>query len=951
MNNFQPLNLNRIKLVNMMHTLDRIRPSLASLTVGLVLLVTTGIANAAILAYEPFDYPLGAINGGDATTATGTPTATTGGGFTATWFSGGPGTTIVDGLTYPGLQTSDNALQWSASVPYHGENLATAIFPSTTPTVYVSFLYNAPSFTANKSGFALDNGAAANQGYYMGMTAPGVFGVATVANGSGTVLGTASESISLNTTYFVVVKFDSDVAGTYYQSGSIWINPTPGGSEPSASGTFTGTYTVMNKIQDFLTALGGSNVLTDEIRLGTTWADVTPSNGASPPAQPTGLQVDSSGDNSVTLSWSVATGSPTSYNVKRATASGGPYTTVGTTTAPTVTFTDSVTGGATYFYVVSAVNVGGESANSLFVSAVPTLGVPDAPTGLAANPGDNEVALTWTAPAIGNPTSYNVKRSTSSGGPFTNIIGGTTAPTTNYTDPTALNGTTYHYVVSAVNATGEGADSPEASATPSTYTGAYEPFDYPVEDNLDNGTPATGDGFTGTWTCGVSGWILPGLTYTGLPVAHNAMRSPLGRQTVSLEEPLSSGERWISFLFKTSPGNPGANINGVYFPNGGTGLFFGFGLNPISATEGYLSLGSINTAGTAVQSASKLLDLAEGAYGATYLVVLKIEFNTSGNNDTVSAYLNPTMNAAGEPDASAVGTLTAFDVGTITGIGMQVAGGGEVIVDEIRVAEDYNKAVDAVTAPPGIPAGLSATPGANQVSLSWTGSTSGYPTSYNVKRSDAPGGPFVTIGTTTPPNVSYTDSILGGTPYYYVVSAVNVVGESADTPVVPAMPVLAAPETPGGLSVLEGDSEVSLSWSASTFATGYDVKRASDFGGPYVSIGTTPDLTFNDSGLLNAQTYYYVVTAIGAGGPSPDTAPVGATPFGPLPLVLSIEPGVGVSWFAENNVLYQVQWASEDLGNDTVWNDMGSLITGDGSTMTVFDPMVPSGYIYQVISY
>ena len=46
-----------------------------------------------------------------------------------------------------------------------------------------------------------------------------------------------------------------------------------------------------------------------------------------------------------------------------------------------------------------------------------------------------------------------------------------------------------------------------------------------------------------------------------------------------------------------------------------------------------------------------------------------------------------------------------------------------------------------------------------------------------------------------------------------------------------------------------------------------------------------------------------------------------------------------------------VQWASEDLGNDTVWNDMGSLITGDGSTMTVFDPMVPSGYIYQVISY
>ncbi|HKL22646.1 MAG TPA: hypothetical protein VJ904_12635, partial [Tichowtungia sp.] len=238
---------------------------------SLMLLATAGITNAAILAYEPFDYPVGAINNGDATTALGTPTATTGGGFTGTWFAGGSGAAIVGGLSYPGLQTTNNALQWSTSVSYQGENLASAILPSSTPSVYVSFLYSAPSYTANKSGFALDNGAASNQGYYMGMTASGVFGVATVVNGSGTVLGTASETISFNTTYFVVVKFEQDAAGTYYKSGSIWINPTPGAAEPAASGTFTGTYTEMNKIADFLTALGGSVVITDEIRLGTTW--------------------------------------------------------------------------------------------------------------------------------------------------------------------------------------------------------------------------------------------------------------------------------------------------------------------------------------------------------------------------------------------------------------------------------------------------------------------------------------------------------------------------------------------------------------------------------------------------------------------------------------------------------------------------------------------------------
>ena len=962
-----PLNYKQYELVKIMNSISKMKSSFASLTrranpvtsgrrscalrtltMSLVLLVMTGIANATILAYEPFDYPVGALNGGTPTTAIGTPTATTGGGFTSTWFSGGGGCAIISGLTYPGLQTTNNALQWGVAVPYQGENLATAILPASTPSVYVSFLYNAPSYTANKSGFGLDNGAGASQGYYMGMTASGVFGVATGVNGSGSVLGTAAETISFNTTYFVVVKFDA--AGGYYKSGSIWINPTPGASEPAASGTFTGTYSLMNKIQTFMT-VGGSAVVTDEVRMGTTWADVTPPNGISAPATPTGLQVDSSGDNTVSLSWTASTGSPPSYNVKRATSSGGPYTTVGTTTAPTVSFTDSVTGGATYWYAVSAVSVGGESADSSPpVSATPTLGVPNAPTGLAANAGDSQVALTWTAPAVGSPTSYNVKRSTASGGPFTNTVGTTTAPTVSYMDATAVNDTTYYYVVSAVNATGEGANSTVANATPSTYSGAYEPFDYPVDDNLLTGTAATGDGFTGTWNNGVAGWVLSGLTYPGLPVANNAMRTPSGRQSVGIADPLSTGTRWISYLWNHSPGDPGGNKNGIYFPNGGTGLYLGFGLQPVSATEGYLALGYINTVGTAPQGATKLTNTGLYPYAGTKLIVLKIDFNTSGNNDTLTVYVNPTTNQ-GTPGVPAAGTYSGFDVGTISGIGMQVAGGGDFITDEIRISETYSGVVDAILVPPSIPTGLAATPGANQVSLSWTAST-GYPTSYNVKRATDSGGPYVTIGTTTGSTVSYNDSILGGTTYYYVVSAVNGIGESGDSsPPVSALPVLTAPATPGGLSATPGDSQVTLSWSASTFATSYDVKRAPAIGGPYAYIGTTAGLTYDDLGLNNAQTYYYVVAAIGAGGPSSDTSPVSATPFGPLPLVLNIDPGVGITWFASNNVTYQIQWSSEDLGTNTVWSNLGSTIIGQGTTNMVFDPVGPPHNVYQVISF
>jgi hypothetical protein len=479
---------------------------------------------------------------------------------------------------------------------------------------------------------------------------------------------------------------------------------------------------------------------------------------------------------------------------------------------------------------------------------------------------------------------------------------------------------------------------------------AYEPFNYPVENNLNTGTAATGAGFSGNWTCGVSGWILSGLTYTGLPVANNSMRSPAGRQSVSLASPLASGTKWISFLYKTSAGNSGANKNGVYFINGGAGLYFGFGLNPYSATQGYLGLGSMATAGTTAQGATSLQQLGLGTYGATYLVVLKIDFNTSDNNDTVTVYLNPVANQAA-PGVTAAGTNSTFDVGTISGVGMNVQGGGEIIVDEIRVGDSYADVVDAVIAPPNTPTGLSATPGANLVSLSWTAAT-GSPISYNVKRSAVSGGPYSTIGTTTAPTVIYNDSVLGGPTYYYVVSAVNGVGESTNSLQVSAAAALAPPVAPAGLVATAGDAQVALSWSASAFATSYDVKRATAAAGPYTSVGTTtaPTVTYADSsGISNGTTYYYVVSATGPGGDSSNTSPVSATPFSRI-AVLTIARGAGVAWFASNSVTYQVQWSSALLGTNTVWNNLGGSITGNGATNTVFDPVGPPHNFYQVLS-
>ena len=81
---------------------------------------------------------------------------------------------------------------------------------------------------------------------------------------------------------------------------------------------------------------------------------------------------------------------------------------------------------------------------------------------LSATGGNSKVDLTWDA--VDKATSYTVKRSTTAGGPYTTIA--TDVTDTSYTDTDVTSGTTYYYIVSAVNADTEISDSNEASAEP-----------------------------------------------------------------------------------------------------------------------------------------------------------------------------------------------------------------------------------------------------------------------------------------------------------------------------------------------------------------------------------------------------------------------------------------------------------------------------------------------------
>jgi fibronectin type 3 domain-containing protein len=82
----------------------------------------------------------------------------------------------------------------------------------------------------------------------------------------------------------------------------------------------------------------------------------------------------------------------------------------------------------------------------------------------------------------------------------------------------------------------------------------------------------------------------------------------------------------------------------------------------------------------------------------------------------------------------------------------------------------------------------------------------------------------------------------------------------------------AAPKaTPGGTGVnaVPNSHSVALSWLPSTSAViGYNVYRGDQSGGPYAQTNSSPlaGTTFSDSGVAAGQTYWYVVTAVAAGG-------------------------------------------------------------------------------------
>lgn len=357
--------------------------------------------------------------------------------------------------------------------------------------------------------------------------------------------------------------------------------------------------------------------------------------GGTPPP-PTGLTAVA-GNNQVAISWTASTGA-TSYNVLRSTTSGSGYTQVQNVSTTTATDT-SVTNGTTYYYVVQAVNSYGTSGNSSQASATPG-SAPAPPSGLLATAGTGQVALTWN-PSTG-ATSYNVLRSTTSGSGYTQIQN---VSTTTATDSNVTGGTTYYYVVQAVNSIGVSGNSNQSSATP-------------VSAPVLRATPfATAVALNWTPSVGATGYTVQRSTTSGGPYSTIGTTAA---NTNYVDATVTNGTSYYYIVYSTGSGGQGPNSNEASAtPSAGQGSF---AVTQIQETLAHVVTVTMNVAGIPPTTTTT----TSSSGGVTYTTSTSVSSCLVVDTGSVGTIVVPQGRSAGSC------TLTDSQ-GTYSAVGISIA--------------------------------------------------------------------------------------------------------------------------------------------------------------------------------------------------------------------------------------------------------------------------------------
>lgn len=588
-----------------------------------------------------------------------------------------------------------------------------------------------------------------------------------------------------------------------YNGGSttVTLNQQINGGKWNLLGTFNlASGTVGNvRISDNF-ADSANVVMADAVKF--VFAGAPPVN---PPAAPSGLTATTISSSQINLAWTDNSTDEDNFIVARSTTSGGPYTDIATLGANITSHSDTgLTAGTTYFYVVRASNAGGSSANSAQASATTSQTIPNAPSGLTATAvSQTQINLSWTDNSS-NESNFIIGRSTTSGGPYTDIatLG---ANVTSFNNTGLAAGTTYFYVVRASNAAGSSANSAQASAT--TLPAA----------------PAAPGGLTAT--------------------AVSSSQINLAWTDNSANE--------TSFIVARS-----TTLGGPYT--------------------------DIATLGADVTSYSN----TGLAANTTYYYVVRAS-NSGGNS-------------ANSNEASATTPETL----------------------------------------PTAPGGMSATAvSGSQINLAWT-DNSFNETSFIVARGTTTGGPYTDIATLGANVTSYSDmTVVAGTTYFYVVRASNSAGSSPNSNEASATPPV-LPTAPGGLTATPvRATQINLAWTDnSSNESSFIVGRSTTAGGPYTDIATLAanTTTYNDTSVTPNTTYFYVVRAHNTSGDSANSNEDSASSYETDLLIDNRSATVVGSWSTGSG-------STDKYGTDYRFSGQGT-----GANYLQFTPFITTAGMYEV---
>ena len=542
------------------------------------------------------------------------------------------------------------------------------------------------------------------------------------------------------------------------------------------------------------------------------------------------------GDGKVTLTWDAPSNNGgsaiTGYRIIR--NDGTSNTSILQTDLVNLEYIDNgLTNGQSYTYSIKAVNANGDSPFSNSVSAMPS-GVPFAPTNLVANAGDGQVTLTWDAPNNGGSdiTGYKIIRND---GTFDISFISTDLVNLVYTDTGLTNGESYTYSIKAVNANGDGASSSPVSRTPTGNAFAPQNLQY-IE----------GDGkVTLTWDAPSNNG---GSAITGYRIIRNDGTS----NTSILQTDL---------------------VNLEYIDNGLTnGQSYTYSIKAVNANGDSPFSNSVSAMPSGVPFAPTNL-VANAGDGQ---VTLNWTMPSDNGGSDITGY--KIIRNDGTFDISFISTDLVNLVYTDTGLT-----NGESYTYSIKAVNangDGASSSPVSRTPSGrpfAPQNLQAIEGDGNVTLNWDmpSDNGDLITKYNIYR----GSGSDPIANTT--GLNYTDTgLTNGEEYTYYIEAVNANGEGFDSYTVKATPS-GVSSAPVNLQASSMNGQVALNWTmpsdnGGSSITGYmifrnNVNLTSIIG--FISVST-----YNDSGVINGESYTYCIKAINSNGDSPCSSSVSVIP-------------------------------------------------------------------------